>query len=136
MTEGSTTTIQWYGVVDDYVCSEVRYTDKNNEEQIVRALPNQTSTMISDAKAGSTYEHRSLYVPANCIDTFYTEWIYVDEILIRYPRDTWTAESRNGNHPWDSYGGQPEKVLDGDRNTGWHSRVDAPLPQCLVVDMK
>jgi hypothetical protein len=51
-------------------------------------------------------------------------------------RTGWTATARNGNHNWGEYGGSPQLVLDGDRNTGWHTTVGTPLPQCLVVDMK
>ncbi|MDR1222205.1 MAG: Ig-like domain-containing protein [Tannerella sp.] len=52
-------------------------------------------------------------------------------------RTGWTATSRNGNHNWGTGGGgQPNLVLDGNRNTGWHSTTSAPLPQCLVVDMQ
>jgi uncharacterized protein YjdB len=54
----------------------------------------------------------------------------------KLPTAGWTAESRNGNHGWDVNGGEPRHVLDGDRNTGWHSRLGAPLPHCLVIDMK
>jgi hypothetical protein len=77
----SVTEIQWYGTADDYVCSEVRYTGVNDEERIVRAFPDETSTRCPDAKAGSTYEHRSLYMPANSIDTFYTAWQTISDII-------------------------------------------------------
>lgn len=62
--------------------------------------------------------------------------------LYKYPKGEWTAESRNGNHNWTGDGGnvvgagQPWCVLDDDKTTGWHSKVGAQLPQCLVVDMK
>jgi uncharacterized protein YjdB len=73
--------------------------------------------------------------------------------MYRYVRDEWTANSRNGNHNWadlgdcgpgedfssgcsGTAGGEPEKVLDGNTWTGWHSNPDYSLPQCLVVDMK
>jgi hypothetical protein len=60
-----------------------------------------------------------------------------DNYIYPASRTGWTAESRNGNHPWgDPYGGTPELVLDGNRNTGWHSALGTPLPQCLVIDMK
>jgi hypothetical protein len=36
------TEIQWYGIADDYVYSEVRYTDINDRERIVRVLPNES----------------------------------------------------------------------------------------------
>ena len=48
----------------------------------------------------------------------------------------WTATARNGNYEWGESVGSPMSVFDGDRNTGWHSTLSAPLPQCFVVDMK
>jgi hypothetical protein len=57
---------------------------------------------------------------------------------IIYPciRSGWTAESLGGNHDWGEYLGTPVAVLDGNKNTGWHSNLNTPMPQCLVVDMK
>jgi hypothetical protein len=69
--------IQWYGITDDYIYSEVRYTGVDGEEQIARVLPNETSSLASGIKQGSTVEHRSLFVPPNSIDTFYLDWVDV-----------------------------------------------------------
>ncbi|MDR0699325.1 MAG: DUF4998 domain-containing protein, partial [Tannerella sp.] len=80
-TTGSITEIQWSDVTNDYVYSEVRYTDVNNEMRIVRVLPDESSTSVSDAKAGSTYEHRSLYAPTNSIDTFYMDWVRFSPVI-------------------------------------------------------
>jgi hypothetical protein len=57
-------------------------------------------------------------------------------IAVPASRAGWTAECRNGNHPWDQYGGEPDRIFDDDLNTGWHSKTGTALPQCLVVDMK
>jgi hypothetical protein len=57
-------------------------------------------------------------------------------VVTEVSRAGWTAESRGGNHPWGEYGGEPSRLFDGDLNTGWHTNVSAPLPQCLVVDMQ
>jgi hypothetical protein len=68
-------------------------------------------------------------------------------------RTDWTAESRNGTHDWDDLGdcgpstvtcngnagGEAFRVLDGNVWTGWHSklaRTEAPLPQCIAIDMQ
>jgi hypothetical protein len=91
---GSATEIQWYGITDDYVCSEIRYTNVNDEVQIVRtASPNETSTSISDAKEGSAYECRSLYIPTNSIDTFYMEWepITVTIAPRKFDKSSWSV---------------------------------------------
>jgi hypothetical protein len=57
-------------------------------------------------------------------------------IVDQYDRTGWTAECRNATHPWGANGGEPYRVFDGDRNTGWHSAGGTPFPQCLVIDTK
>jgi hypothetical protein len=92
-TAGSTTEIQWYGTADDYVYSEVRYIGVSNDEQTVRALPDESSTLCPDAKTGSTYEHRSLYVPTNSIDTFYMEWAPISPVIApaKFDKSLWSV---------------------------------------------
>jgi hypothetical protein len=137
-TTGSTTEIQWYGIVDGYVCSEVRYTGLNGEVKIVRALPNETSTSCPDAKAGSAYEHRSLYVPANSIDTFYMEWTPITVTLapVKLDKTGWTVEVSDERV---DDGGGKDKIIDGDSDNGyWHSQwgPDIGLPHWAIIDMK
>jgi hypothetical protein len=134
-TVGSTTTIQWYGVADDYVYSEVRYTDVNNEVQIVRASPNESSTSCPDAKTGSTYEHRSLYVPANSIDTFYMEWTPIVP-LIKFDKSSWSVISWSDEQADD--GGGAAVLINGSLTDYWHSQWKAPaaqLPHWAIIDM-
>jgi uncharacterized protein YjdB len=77
--------------------------------------------------------------------------IVVSVGMLRYSTEGWTADCRNGTHPWNdlgscgpyppdqcdggTVGGEAQLVLDGNIWTGWHSSANA-LPQCLVVDMK
>jgi hypothetical protein len=83
------TEVQWYGIADDYIYSEVRYTDINNRERIVRVLPNESYSYCPEAKTGSTYEHRSLYMPVNSIDTFALEWTpFVPTLDPRYDKSS------------------------------------------------
>jgi hypothetical protein len=63
--------------------------------------------------------------------------------LVKYPRTTWTAESKGGNHNWipdgdggTGNGGLPVCLFDGNIESGWHSNTGSSLPQCVVVDMK
>jgi hypothetical protein len=132
---GSTTEIQWYGISDDYAYSEVRYTDVNNEERIVRALPNELSTSCPDAKTGSTYEHRSLYVPANSIDTFYLDWVRFSP-LVKYDKGLWSVISWSDEQVDD--GGGAAVLINGSLTDFWHSQWRAPaaqLPHWAIIDM-
>jgi hypothetical protein len=134
-TTGSTTEIQWYGIIDDYVCSEVRYTGVNGKVQTVRALPEETSTSCPDAKAGSTYEHRSLYVPANSIDTFYTEWTPIVP-LVKLDKSSWSVISWSDEQADD--GGGAVVLINDNLSDFWHSQWRAPaaqLPHWAIIDM-
>jgi hypothetical protein len=134
-TSGSTTEIQWYGFTDNYICSEVRYTGINNEVRIVRALPNETSTTLPDAKAGSTYEHRSLYVPVNSIDTFYMEWTSIVPV-IKFDKSSWSVISWSDEQADD--GGGAAVLINGNLGDYWHSQWRAPaasLPHWAIIDM-
>jgi hypothetical protein len=132
---GSTATIQWYGVTDDYVYSEVRYTDINNELRIVRALPNELSTSCPDAKAGSTFEHRSLYAPTNSIDTFDLEWTPIVP-LIKLDKSSWSVISWSDEQADD--GGGAVVLINDNLGDFWHSHWQAPaaqLPHWAIIDM-
>jgi hypothetical protein len=138
-TVGSTIEIQWYGIADGYVYSEVRYTGVNGEVQTIRVLPNETSTSCPNAKAGSAYEHRSLYVPTNSIDTFYMEWtpITVSRAPVKLDKTGWTVETSDEQT---SDGGGKDMIIDGDYSDSryWQSSwgPEVALPHWLIIDMK
>jgi F5/8 type C domain. len=131
-------TITWNNKTADLVYSEVRYTAFSGETKIVRVLPDENTVVCPDIKPGELFEYRSVFLPPKGIDSVAREWVtYEKPFMYKYPRTEWTAEARNGNHAWgDGGGGQTFLLFDGNVATGWHSRVGAPFPQCVVVDMK
>ena len=130
-------TIKWNNKTKDLVYSEIRYKTFSGQEKIVRILPEETILKVPDIKPGELFEYRSVFLPKDGIDSVAREWRTSDKpFAYKYPRTAWTASSRNGNHEWGAEGGEPIKILDGNFNTGFHSRVGAPLPQCVVIDMK
>jgi hypothetical protein len=139
-TTGSTTAIQWYAAADDYVYSEVRYTDVNNEVRIVRALANESSTSVFDAKAGSIFEHRSHYAPVNSIDTFDLEWTPI-AFMVKFDKSSWSVISWSDEQVDD--GGGAAALINGRLDTPelkdyWHSRWRSPagqLPHWAIIDM-
>jgi hypothetical protein len=128
-------TVKWSGNPDNAVYSQLKYVDVHNSENIRKIPTDETTTVVTDWQ--SEMHYRTAFLPeTDAIDTFYTAWRTVEHIPYKYPTAGWTAESRNGNHGWGAAGGQPDKVLDGNLETGWHSNPGAPLPQCLVIDMQ
>ncbi|MFV0266972.1 MAG: DUF4998 domain-containing protein [Draconibacterium sp.] len=131
-------TITWNAKTTFLVYSEVRYETSSGQKKTLRLFPEEKILKCPDIKVGAFFEYRSVFLPPNGIDSVARGWLtYEKPFIYKFPRTSWTAEARNGNHPWgDGGGGQPALVLDGDLSTGWHSAVGTPLPQCVVVDMK
>jgi hypothetical protein len=136
-TAGSTTTIQWYAAVDDYAYSEVRYTDINDKVQIVRASTTETSTLCPDAKTSSTYEHRSLYIPTNSIDTFYMEWDAIVPVIapVKFDKSSWSVIDWSDEQADD--GGGVVVLINNNFDDFWHSnwREGSTLPHWAIIDM-
>jgi hypothetical protein len=134
-TDGQTT---WGGTTNHLAFSEIRYTTNSGSIKTLRVPTSTSSLVCSDAKVGGLLEYRSAFNPTSTVDTFYRPWkTYQYPLVYKYDRSKWTGVSRNGNHPWgDGKGGQPALIFDGDNASGWHSKVGAPLPQCIVIDMQ
>jgi hypothetical protein len=134
VTTGSVTEIQWYSAADDYACSEIRYMGINNEVLTVRALPDESSTYCPDVKTGSTYEHRSLYVPVNSIDTFYLDWVPIVPER-KLDKSSWSVIAWSDEQADD---GEAAAIINGSLDDYWHSqwRGEVPeLPHWAIIDM-
>lgn len=130
--------ITWKTKTTDLAYSEVRYTTSSGEKRIVRSLPDDILLKCPDIKPGELFEYRSVFLPKNGIDPVIKEWKVYDNPFSYMPdRGSWTAVAKNGHHDWgDGGGGQTALLFDGMKNTGWHSKVGTPFPQCVSVDMK
>lgn len=133
-----TGTITWNVKTPDLVHTEIRYTAGDGSLKTVLVEPAAMLTSLPDIMPGKTFEYRSVFLPAKGLDQVARAWKTSDSpFLYRYPRTNWTAAARNGNHDWgDGGGGQAYLLLDGKINTGWHSKVGAPLPQTVQFDMQ
>lgn len=130
--------ITWNAKTADLAFSEVRYTTSSGEKKILRVLPDDIILNCPDIKPGELFEYRSVFLPKNGIDPIAKNWeVYDNSFAYKPDRSAWTAVARNGNHNWsDGGGGQVALLFDGKMNTGWHSKVGAPFPQCVVTNMK
>lgn len=131
-------TVEWGVKTTDLIYSEVRYTTSSGETRIVQIPAEQMTLNCPNIKPGEFFEYRSCFLPTNGVDTVKREWkTFEKPFMYKYPRNTWTAVAKNGNHNWgDGGGGQTALLFDGNNATGWHSKVGTPFPNCVVVDMK
>ena len=131
-------TIKWNTRTADLAYTEVRYKTNSGGTDTVKISPAERYLTCPDIKPGELFEYRSVFLPPKGIDFITREWQTSSKpFLYFYPRATWTAEAKNGNHNWnDGGGGSPALVFDGRDNTGWHSKVGTPFPQVFVADMK
>jgi hypothetical protein len=88
--EGADANISWLAAGEDLVFTEVRYTDVNGEVKTIRVLPEESSVVCTSPKATAIlFEHRSLYLPPNLIDTFYMEWEQVEIVKLTDAKGYW-----------------------------------------------
>jgi hypothetical protein len=128
-------TVNWSGIVDKAVRSDLSYKALDGKVKTLPIPMSENVTVIPDYASDLRYQ--TLFLPEEfAIDTFYVDWKSVTGIPTKYSTEGWTATCRDGNHGWGERGGEPDKLFDGDLETGWHTRVGSSLPQCLVVDMQ
>lgn len=134
-------TIEWYSALTGLIRNEVRYI-KNDGSQAIAGMPSSDHRLkLSDAKAGSAFEYRSLYIPEEeCIDTFATAWKVSETPFpstYAYDRSAWKVLSVSDVST--SEGGGMATLIDNDLSTYWQSAYedgDAPLPHWAVIDMQ
>ncbi len=130
--------INWGPVTNDLIYTEIKYQNLAGKISTIKVNADDNFTNIPNIKPGVKFEYRSVFLPIKGIDTIKRDWKESDmPFMYMFPRSSWTAVAKGGNHEWgDGGGGQPNLIFDGDLNTGWHSRVGEELPQCVVIDMK
>jgi hypothetical protein len=135
--------VTFFSALNLQVHNEIRYVKSDGTTAIVSMLPDQTTGVCRDAKPGSRFETRSLFIPEEeAIDTFATAWVGQEAAfpsIYLYDRSTWEAIAVSDERPSDGGGLGMHAVLDGNHNTWWHSYYgdySAECPHWLVVDMK
>lgn len=120
------------------VATEVRYTD-GTDHVVTKWFPAlEEHSLINSYKAGTNFEYRTLYLPDSlAIDTFYTAY-EVQQPTIKIPKNNWIATANSYEPTGQLPNGPPEKVLDDNDQTYWHSRHTSALtgyPHWLAFDM-
>lgn len=136
-----TVVIQWgsAAISNGAYATDVKYTDTAGEIHIQRFGINQSNTAITGYKPGSIFQYRTVYLPDTLsVDTFYTDYL-TQHVSAKIDKSNWIATA-------DSYtptrllpnGGPPEKAIDDDINTYWHTLYPSNVnyPHWLEVNMQ
>lgn len=141
--------IEWSPAPNGLVYNEVTYENAEGKQQTVQSEAASDRLVLSDFKTGSSVSYRSVYLPEeNCVDRFYTEWTDSEDEGFTFPHLYLCTEEGIDRNAWEVLlcesvregdGQGVPGMLDGDRNTYWHSgyddgRVDCPFE--LIFDMQ
>ena len=89
--------IEWYSALNGLMRNEIRYRKNDGSQAVVKMLSADHQVALPDAKAGSSFEYRSLYLPEEeCIDTFATAWTEYETPFpaeYKYDRSSWQVLS-------------------------------------------
>lgn len=144
--------ITWFPPASNLVRSEVRYTDKEGQKQVINVPFDQNVTQCPGLSINQ-FEVRSFFLPeATAIDTFNIAWQEVTPVY-KLPTTGWTIEYCNSWHGQPSLTGtqnMPHLIFDGNYTTFWHTSYGNyvegthpldptitrdPAPFTIVVDM-
>ncbi len=128
--------IDWFAPAEGMILNEVNFTTKRGNDTLVRFSSTLFSVTI-DAKAGSTFKYRSLFIPqAESIDTFSSAW-GTDKLPETFvlDRSAWQAISVSDETASD--GGGKAALIDGNLGSYWHSQwgPNIPPPHWAIIDM-
>ncbi|SEM64849.1 F5/8 type C domain-containing protein [bacterium A37T11] len=119
--------------------TEVKYIKKNGTNDIKRFNFNTLTSEIDDYQIGSSFSYRTLYLPDSlAIDTFRTNFESYSEAK-KINKSNWTITASSFEPTGQLPNGPPEKVIDDDDDTYWHSNHTTNItgyPYWLAIDMK
>ncbi len=130
-------TIDWSGAVDYGIFCTLAYQNQEGE-QVTKEVPvSEPETILTDW--GSDLTYNTAFVPeAGAIDTFYTDY-KTPEVLLLYNKEEWTVTTDSYEATGQLPDGAPEKTIDNDASTYWHTQHSGGMPgypHWLAYDMK
>lgn len=121
------------------ISTEIQYTDNSNQQQVKFCKTTKNNLLLENYKPGTTFKYRTMFVPdSTCIDTFYTSFD-VQKVLVNIDKSEWAATTDSYEATGQLPNGGPEKTIDGDVNTYWHTQHSGGMPgypHWLAYDMK
>jgi hypothetical protein len=128
--------------------TEIRYRQKSTgmfkTERDEQNIEN-TKIECTDIVRGEKIQIRCAFQPPTTDLVLLTAWTDYEPFILKYDMKTWVVIPKDGSHNWGAdgagsqtlwSGGHPMLILDDDPGSGWHSILDADLPNVLVVDMQ
>jgi hypothetical protein len=134
--------------VPGLIYTELEYVTNTGAGKTLQILPDDKETVVADcAVSGAPYRYRTAYLPNSLsIDTFYTDYreSAIPQLSAKIDTRKWLGKSSSIASTASGYGSQgengvPEKVIDGNLTTFWHSQHTNPgtpgYPHWIVYDM-
>jgi len=117
-------TVYWAAVIETMVGVELKYRNLSDTETELKVPINETFTRFRDAKEDIMY--RTLHLPENCIDTFYTDYAPINfsviDGVVQFDK-TMFRRWNGGGIPYQAYSGWDiENAWDG-RVAGMHTQL-------------
>lgn len=141
--------IVWLPASSGLLYNEVKYTNNQGVEKTVQSSADDSQLLLPDFQSGKGVQYRSVYIPEeNCVDKFYTEWRNSEDDGLIFPHTYSCTEEGINRSQWEVLlcesvqlgdGQGVPGMLDGDRNTYWHSGYDnnrVDCPYAIIFDMK
>ena len=141
--------VVWMPASSGLLYNEVKYINNEGVEKTIQSDADDSQLVIPDFRSGKGIQYRSVYVPEeNCVDKFYTEWRDSEEDGLIFPHVYSCTEEGIDRSQWEILlcesvqlgdGQGVPGMLDGDRNTYWHSGYDnnrVDCPYAIIFDMK
>lgn len=118
--------------------TDIVYTNAAGEMVTQRFGTDESVSELLEYNTETTFKYRTVFLPDSAsIDTFYTDFTE-QNVARKIDKSNWTAMA-------DSYtptrllpSGPPDKAIDNNINTFWHTLYPAtePYPHWLIIDMK
>ncbi|MFV0506919.1 MAG: DUF4998 domain-containing protein [Bacteroidales bacterium] len=129
--------IKW-SKVDNSIGVLFKYTNRVGDEVERYVSKDDNQTVIYDYAVGSEYSYQTMYMPSEtAIDTFYSApYNKKFPSAVKLNNSDWEVVFASSEESTD---GQALAILDGNKNTFWHSqwRGGAPdMPHTIIIDMK
>jgi hypothetical protein len=140
-------TIKFGAKTDHLAWTEIRYKSSLGEDSTVIRIDNDKTEMFCpNFERRGMVQIRCAYSPPETDIELVSKWTDYAPFILKYdPKlDGWSVAARHGNHGWSDGvgtqtlwdGGNPMLAIDDDPGSGWHSVLNSPLPQVLIVDMQ